>query len=107
MTPIAPLSNAEDNTGKLMTKRIQSRDRTTLILTYSTSDANALRAMTQTLRLKGDRKASLSLLARRAMARYLAHVELLQSRPALFACEVAELERMCTPVPKPAKKKPA
>ena len=96
-----------DNTGKVMTKRIQARDRTTVLLTYSASDANALRMLAQTIQLRGDRKPSLSLLARRAMTIYRA---LLDSSPAAFDAEVRALDKMVTPVPKPAplsKRQPA
>ena len=95
------------NSGKLLTKRIRASDGTTLVLRYRKSDADEIRAFASTTQLKGNHKPSLALIARRAMALYMARVEMFRVRPELLACEIAELERMCTPVPQPAKKKPA
>jgi len=83
-----------------MSKRIQARDRSTVILTYSTMDANSLRMMAQQIRLKGDRKPSLSLIARRSMQVYQ---QFIQASPFNFEAERQELEKMVTRIPKPAK----
>ena len=83
------------STGKTFAKRVQARDRTTVLLTYSTSDANAMRALVGSIRLRKDKKPSLSLIARRAMAFWLEHL------PRRMEAEVAILDTMVTPVPKP------
>ena len=94
-----------DNSGKMMTRRIQARDRTSVMLTYSTTDAFELRKMVQSIRLKGDKKPSLSLIARRSLQLYGRHLEQVKAgRPDLFAAELTALERMVTPVPQPARK---
>ena len=87
-----------DNTGKVLTQRIQARDRTTVLLTYSTRDANELRRMAQSITLKAGKKPSLSLFARRALQVYGSYLK--DSRNA--ANEAAVLDRMGTPVPSPA-----
>lgn len=87
-----------DNTGKLMTRRIQARDRTTVLLTYSATDANELRMMAQSVTLKAGKKPSLSLFARRALQVYGSYLR--DSGNA--ANETAVLDRMTTKVPKPA-----
>ena len=89
-----------------MTRRIQARDRTTLILSYTTSDANSLRALAQSISLKADKKPSLSLLSRRALELY----GMLLRSPKARAAEIDVLNRMTTAVPKPAtvsKRQPA
>ena len=94
-----------DNSGKVLTQRIQAHDRTTVLLTYSTQDANELRRMAQSITLKAGKKPSLSLFARRALQVYGRYLE--DSRNA--ANETAVLDRMVTPVPSPAarsKRKP-
>ena len=92
-----------ENTGKLMTKQIKAADGTTVILTYLRPDAQAMRAFVQSIRLKGNKSPSLSLIARRSIGLYLADLEeARQSNSELFDQEVAALERMVTPVPKPA-----
>lgn len=100
-----------DNTGKVLCKRIRAKDGTTVLVHYKSSEANTMRQLVQTIRLKGDKKPTLSLLATRSMRLYLARLQAAkETRPDLFASEIAELERMVTPVPKPAlksKKKPA
>lgn len=85
-----------DNTGKVLTKYIKARDGTTLTLTYRREEAQALRSLVQSIRLKGDKTPSLSLIAKRAMRLYL---DLMTSGSAQFASEIAALERLATPVP--------
>ena len=93
-----PDMTPSDNTGKVLTQRIQARDRTTVLLTYSTRDANELRRMAQSITLKAGKKPSLSLFARRALQVYGSYLK--DSRNA--ANEAAVLDRMVTPVPSPA-----
>lgn len=63
-----------------------------------------MRQLVQSIRIKGTRKPSLSLIARRSMQLYVARLEAAQrTRPELFDSEVAELERMVTRVPAPAR----
>lgn len=87
-----------DNTGKVLAKRIQAHDRTTVLLTYSRTDANELRTLVQSITLKASKKPSLSLIAKRAMGIYLERMK----EPDEFARETAVLDRMVTPVPAPA-----
>ena len=89
-----------DNAGKVLTRRIQAHDRTTVLLTYSTSDANELRRLAQSITLKAGKKPSLSLFARRALQIYGRYLQ--DSTNA--ANETAALNRMVTPVPSPASK---
>ena len=79
-----------------MTKRVRAYDRTTLVLSYTTSDANALRAIVQRMKLKGDKRPSLSVIARRALWVYLERL------PAVWHDEMAALDQMTTKHPKPA-----
>jgi len=85
----------DPNDQKLMTKRVQASDRTTVILSYSTRDAQALRAIAAAILLKQGKRPSLSLLCRRALQLY---GQLITS-PAHRATEIEELNRMVTPVP--------
>ena len=93
-----------DNTGKVLAKRIQAHDRTTVLLTYSRADANALRMLVQSIALKAStdgasyKRPSLSLIARRAVGIYLERMK----NPDEFASETAALDRMVTPIPAPA-----
>ncbi len=87
-----------DNTGKVLAKRIQAHDRTTVLLTYSRPDANRLRMLVQSITLKANKKPSLSLIARRAVDIYLERMK----SPEGFASETAVLNHMVTPVPSPA-----
>ena len=82
-----------DNTGKVLTRYLKARDGTVLTLNYRHQEANAIRSTVQGIRLKGDKTPSLSLIARRSMGLYLAHLE---SSPSAFANEVAALEKLAT-----------
>ena len=88
----------DPNDQKLMTRRIQARDRTTVILSYSTRDAQALRSIAQAILLKRDKRPSLSLLCRRALQLY---GQLITS-PAHREAEIEALNKMVTSVPAPA-----
>ena len=87
-----------DNTGKVLSRRIQARDRTTVLLTYSASDANALRMLAQSITLKAGKRPSLSLFARRALQVYGSYLD----DPRNAATETAALNRMVTEVPQAA-----
>lgn len=84
-----------DNTGKVLTKYIRASNGTTLTLNYPHREASAIREAIQRIHLKGDKTPSLSLIARRSMSLYLAH---LGSSPAAFDDEVKALEKVATPV---------
>ena len=84
-----------DNTDKVLTKYIRARDGTVLTLNYRHQEANSIRTAMQKLRLKGDKAPSLSLIARRSIGLYLAH---LQSSPEAFAGEIQALEELATPI---------
>lgn len=90
-----PLPQCSTNTDKVLTKYIRARDGTKLVLNYRHQEANGIRSAVQRIRLKGDKAPSLSLIARRSMGLYIAH---LQSSPAAFANEVQALEQLATPV---------
>lgn len=99
------MTNPSDNTGKILTRRVRAADGTAVMLHYRKSEAYRMRALVQSIQLKGDRKPPLSLIARRSMGLYLDRLEQARtSRPDLFAVEIAELERMVTRVPSPALK---
>lgn len=88
----------DSNDRKLMTKRIQASDRTTVILSYTSRDAQALRAIAQAILLKQGKRPSLSLICRRSLQIYS---QILTS-PAHRAAEIEELNQLVTPVPAPA-----
>jgi hypothetical protein len=89
--------------GKVLTKQIKAFDRTTLVLSFTTGDANALRALVQSMHLKAGKKPTLSVLARRALRFYLDRL------PGMWATELEALNGMTTRAPKPAlrSKRPA
>lgn len=92
-----------DNTGRMMTKRVRARDGTTLVLNYRKPEAARMRALVQSIRIKGNKSPSLSLIARRSMQFYLTRLESARvNRPDAYASELFELESMVTPVPQPA-----
>lgn len=68
---------------------------TTLTLRYLKGDASAIRAAAERIRLKGDKKPSLGLIARRSLGLYLQHIH---SSPRAFDSEIAALEKLATPV---------
>ena len=88
----------DPNDNKIFTRRVQASNRSTVVLSYTTSDAHNLRAVAASFTLKGDKKASLSLLARRSLQLYLQ----LLSDPTRKGHEEAILNKMVTPVPAPA-----
>ena len=88
----------DPNDNKLMTKPVQASDRTTVILSYTQRDAQALRLMAASVTLKAGKKASLSLISRRSLQLY----SQLITDPTRKAHEEAALNRMVTAVPAPA-----
>ena len=88
----------DPNDNKIFTKRVQAGDRSTVSLTYSTGDAQTLRAVAASFTLKGDKKASLSLISRRSLQLYLQLI----SDPTRKGHEESILNKMVTPVPAPA-----
>jgi hypothetical protein len=98
-TPNRPLRRSPNTTtGKVITKQIKAYDRTTLVLSYTTKDANELRALVQSMRLKAGKKPSLSVIARRALRVYVDRL------PDVWDAEIEALNKMTTRVPKPALK---
>ena len=98
----------QDNTGKIMSQMIRAADGTTVALTYLKPEARAMRNLVQSIRLKGTKTPSLSLIARRSMQLYVSRLESAKAtRPDIFAAEVAELEKMVTrhPSPRPVSRK--
>lgn len=90
----------ETNTATVLTKRVRTYDRSTLVLNYPTADAKDLRALAQAIRLKQDKRPTLSLLARRGLTLYREALK----RPGMLESEIKVLNEMTTPVPKPAPK---
>ena len=84
----------KNNTGKVHARSLKSAGSTTLVLNLRPQEAAALRSFVASVRLRGDKIPSLSLVARRAMFAYLAHV---QFSPETRASEIAVLERLATP----------
>lgn len=88
----------DSNDKKMMTKRIRASDRTTVNVSYSSSDAQDLRKVAQSITLKGDKRPSLSLITRRSLQIYCG---LMYDRTAR-AHEIHALNAMVTRVPSPA-----
>ena len=88
----APIAH---DSGVVRTRRVRATDTTTLTLNYPKNEAARLRDLMQSIRLRGDRKPSLSLLARRSMAVYLDHVA---SSPDALAGEIEAWELLATPI---------
>lgn len=94
-----------DNTGKIMTKTVRAADGTMVALNYESREANAMRSLVQSIRLKGDKRPSLSLIARRSIGIYLDRLESARATdPQAFAAELAVLDTMVTPIPRPRPK---
>ena len=82
-----------NNKGKVLTRYTRAAGSTTMSLNLNPLEADALRAFIVTLRLRGDKIPSMSLIARRAVLAYLEH---LKFSPETRASEMAVLERMAT-----------
>lgn len=87
------------NTNKLHSAPIKAKDGTTVVLTYLKPDAQAMRAMVASIRLRGTKQPSLSLISRRSIRFYLDHLsETRRDDPGAFAAEMQTLERMTAPL---------
>lgn len=87
--------NTDSNDGKLMTKRIRASNRTTVNVSYSSDDAQALRRLAESITLKAGKRPSLSLLTRRSLQIYS---DLMSDR-ASHGQEVCALNAMVTTAP--------
>lgn len=84
-----------NNTGKVLTRYVKTPGATALMLNLKPPEAALLRSFTASIRLRGDKVPSLSLIAHRALSVYLAHAQYsLETR----ASELAALEKLATPV---------
>ena len=87
------------STDKLQSRRIKAQDGTTVVLTYLRPDAQAMRDTVASLRLRGDKRPSLSLIARRSLSIYLDGLTSARaSNPQAFAAEMEALESMTAPL---------
>lgn len=83
-----------NNIGKVTNRYTQGPGSTTVTLNFRALEATSLRSFVDSVRLRGDKIPSLSLIARRAMSVYLAHA---QYSPETRASEIAALEKLATP----------
>ena len=90
--------NLVPNDSKMMTKRVQASDRATVVISYPSREAIALRTLAASFTLKRDKKASLSLVSRRALQVYAQ----ILSNPVHRTNETKVLDKMVTPIPSPA-----
>ena len=81
--------------GKVLTRRVSRTGNSALVLNYPQNEAARLRDLVDSIRLRGNRKPSMSLLARRSMQLYL---DMVQSSHAALANEVQALEMLSTPI---------
>ncbi len=81
--------------GKTLSRYLKRTGTTTLTLNYPKNEATRMRDLIQSIRLRGDRKPPLSLIARRSMAVYLDYVA---SSPDVLADEIEALELLATPI---------
>ena len=87
------------NTDKLHSRQIKAKDGTTVVLTYFRPDAQAMRDLVASLRLRGTKQPSLSLIARRSIGLYLDHLSTTRrDHPEKFAAEMQALEDMTAPL---------
>jgi len=81
-----------NNAGKVLTRQLTGG--TALTLNLRQTEASALRSFVDSIRLRGDKIPSMTLIGRRAMLAYLSHVQFSQSNR---AAEIEVLEKMATP----------
>jgi hypothetical protein len=81
--------------GKVLSRYQKRSGSSTVTLNYPKNEAQRLRDLIESIRLRGDRKPPLSLIARRSMAVYLDHI---QSSRATMETEVQALEILATPI---------
>jgi len=82
-----------NNKGKVLTRYTRAAGSTTMSLNLPPLEAGAIKAFIATLRLRGDKIPSMSLITRRAVLAYLDH---LKFSPETRASEIEVLERMAT-----------
>ena len=85
-----------NNTGKVHALHITQAGGTALTVNLGPLEAAMLRSFITSVRLRGNKVPSMSLIARRAMSAYLAHA---QYSPETRASEIAVLEKLATPYP--------
>ena len=90
------MKSIPDNSGKVHARHITQAGGTALTLHLGPTEASMLRSFTASVRLRGDKVPSMSLIARRAMSVYLGHA---QYSPETRASEIAALEKLATPYP--------
>ena len=83
------------DSGTVRTRRVRASGTTTLVLNYPHNEAARLRDLIQSIRLRGDRTPTRSLIARRSLAVYLAHIA---SSPGAMSDEMEALEFLATPL---------
>ena len=81
--------------GKVLSRYRKRTSTSTLVLNYPTNEAARLRDLIASIRLRGDREASRSLIARRSLAVYLDYVA---SSPDAMSDEIEALELLATPL---------
>ena len=91
MTPESP----SPTDGKVRSRYLKRGGSSTIVLNYPKNEAQCIRAAIEAIRLRGNRKPSLSLIARRSIAVYLDH---LQSSHTALDTEVQALEILATPI---------
>jgi hypothetical protein len=83
------------NDGKVLSRYLKRSSSTTIVLNYPKNEAQRIRALVESIRLRGDRKPALALIARRSISVYL---DYFQSSPTALAGEVDALEILATPI---------
>ena len=82
-----------NNTGKVLTRYTRAAGSTTMSLSLNPSEASQLKAFVSTLRLRGDKQPSMTLIARRAVLAYLSRLKFSAETK---TAEIAVLEEMAT-----------
>ena len=82
-----------DNTGKVLTRYTRAAGSSTMSLSLNPNEASQLKAFVSTLRLRGDKQPSMTLIARRAVLAYLSHIKFSAETR---ASEMEVLEKMAT-----------
>ena len=90
-----------NNTGKVHSRYHHQAGGTALTLNLRPTEAASLRSFVASVRLRGDKVPSMTLIARRAVAAYLAHT---QYSPEAMTSEIEVLEKMAT---RPADRAPS
>lgn len=88
-----PKKPVPDNSGKVLTRYQRAAGSTALTLNLSPEEASRLKSFIASLRLRGNKIPSMSLIARRAVLAYLTHI---QFSPETRASEMEVLEKMAT-----------